>query len=167
MSFATAGNALIANDPRFIAGKAEDVVLELAPVNPEWIVSGKPIARAGLHSPSVDGKSSTHIWDCTAGSFWWTFYDEETVFILEGAVRVTTENGIVQTLQPGDIAYFAGGTKALWEIDDYVRKIAFLRRRHSPQVQALRTMLGKMKRAEMPKLARPSFLGTLAAMLPL
>jgi uncharacterized cupin superfamily protein len=167
MSFAGAGNASIARDPRFIAGRAEDVVLEDAPINPEWIVSGAPVARAGIHSPSVDGKSSTHIWDCSAGSFWWTFHDEETVFILEGAVRVTTENGTVQTLKPGDIAYFAAGTKALWEIDDYVRKIAFLRRRHSPQVQALRSVLGKMKRAEMPKLAKPSFLGALAAILPL
>jgi uncharacterized cupin superfamily protein len=167
MSFASVASAIASQDPHFIAGRAEDVVMQDAPINPDWVTSGAPVARAGLHSPSVDGKSSTHIWECSAGSFWWTFHDEETVFILDGAVRVTTENGLARTLGPGDIAYFAAGTKAHWDIDDHVRKIAFLRRRHSPQVLALRTMLGRMKRGELPKIARPSFLGTLAALLPI
>nr|WP_246748549.1 cupin domain-containing protein [Rhizobium setariae] len=159
--------AFVADDPEFIAGRAEDVPLELAPINPSWITSGAPIARAGLHSPSIDGMTSTNIWECSAGSFWWTFYDEETVFILEGSVRITSQSGEVRTLKPGDIAYFAASTKAHWEIDDYVRKIAFCRRRHSPQVQALRSMLGRMKRGQIPKITRPSLLGTLAALLPL
>jgi uncharacterized cupin superfamily protein len=167
MSFGGTAQAFTAMDPNFIAGRSQDVVMEDAPINPDWIISGTPVARAGLHSPSVDGRSSTHIWECSAGSFWWTFHDEETVFILEGSVRVTSENGVVKTLNSGDIAYFAAGTKALWEINDHVRKIAFLRRRYSAQVQALRTVLGRMKRAELPGIAKPSFLGALAAMLPL
>lgn len=167
MSFAGTGAALKTEDPQFIAGHAEDVALEYAPINPDWIVSGTPVARAGLHSPSVDGKSSTNIWECTAGAFWWTFYDEETVYILEGSVRVTTESGITRTLKPGDIAYFAERSKALWEIDDYVRKVAFCRRRYSPQVAALRSIVGRMKRGELPGIAKPSVLGALAAMLPL
>src|SRR5690349_6983852 len=88
-------------NPEFIAGRPDDVTLVDAPINPNWIVDGSPHARAGLHSPSVDGNASTHIWECTAGTFWWTFHDEETVFILEGQVRVTTPNGETRTLQPG------------------------------------------------------------------
>ena len=142
-------------------------MLEDAPINPEWIVSGTPQARAGLHSPSTDGKASTNIWEFTAGSFWWTFYDEETVVILEGAVRVTSQNGAVRTLKAGDIAYFAKNTKALWEIDDYVRKIAFCRHPYSKQVLALRSILGKMKRHALPGRVSPKLLGALGALLPL
>lgn len=156
-----------AEDHNFIAARPEDVVLEDAPINPDWIVSGTPVARAGLHSPSVDGKASTNIWDCTAGSFWWTFYSEETVVILEGSVRVTTQSGASRLLKAGDIAYFAKDSKALWEIETYVRKIAFVRHPHSRQVQALRTMLGKMKRGTWPAVFSPQVLGTLGAMLPL
>lgn len=57
-------------NPLFIAGRPEEVALDDAPINPGWVISGAPRARAGLHSPSIDGRASTHIWDCTAGSFW-------------------------------------------------------------------------------------------------
>jgi uncharacterized cupin superfamily protein len=151
----------------FIAARPEEVVLEDAPINPDWIVSGTPQARAGLHSPSQDGLTSTNIWECSAGSFWWTFYEEETVYILEGAVRVTTENGEVRTLRPGDIAFFAERSRALWEIDDHVRKIAFCRRKPLTPVAALRLAYGRMKRANLPSLLSVRTLTALAVALPL
>jgi uncharacterized cupin superfamily protein len=125
------------------------------------------VARAGLHSPSTDGKASTNIWECTAGSFWWTFYNEETVVIVEGAVRVTSQNGEIRLLKAGDIAYFARDSKAFWEIEDYVRKIAFVRHPYSKQVRALRSVLSMMKRAAMPGAVASPVLGTLCAMLTL
>ena len=152
--------------PEFIAGRPDDVTLSDAPINPSWIVSGNPRARAGLHSPSIDGTASTNIWDCTSGSFWWTFHDEETVFILEGQVRVTTPNGGTRTLMAGDIAYFAGDTRALWEIDDYVKKIAFCRRPSNP-VKQLRAMLGRMRRAVVGEVVSVRVLGTIGVALPL
>lgn len=133
-------------NPLFIAARPEEVELADAPINPDWIVSGAPTARVGLHSPSIDGRASTHIWECTAGSFWWTFGDDETVVILEGEVRVTTPEGDCRTLGQGDIAYFAGGTRAFWEIKTYVRKIAFCRQMVTP-ARLLRGMLGRMRRA--------------------
>jgi len=154
-------------DPIFIAARPEEVMLEDAPINPDWIVSGAPVARSGLHSPSLDGKASTNIWDCSAGSFWWTFHNEETVVILEGSVRVTAQNGAMRLLKAGDIAYFAKDTKALWEIDDYVRKIAFVRHPYSKQVMALRSMLARMKHGAVPGKLAPGLLGTLGAMLPI
>jgi uncharacterized cupin superfamily protein len=153
-------------NPLFIAGRPEDVVLKDAPINPDWVVSGSPHARAGQHSPSIDGRASTSIWDCTAGSFWWTFGDDETVVILEGTVRVTTESGEVRMLGQGDIAYFAGGTRALWEIDTYVRKIAFCRQVITP-VRLLRAMLGSMRRAASGQATAVPALGTLAAVMPI
>jgi uncharacterized protein len=153
------------SNPLFIAGRPEEVTLVDAPIDAGWIISGQPHARAGLHSPSIDGRASTHIWDCTAGSFWWTFGDDETVVILDGEVRVTTELGETRTLGQGDIAYFAGGTRARWEIDNYVRKIAFCRQVITP-ARMLRAMLGHMKRAATGKLPTAPALGALAAVIP-
>jgi uncharacterized cupin superfamily protein len=164
MAQASAGT-LKALDGSFVAGRPEDVALEDAPINPAWIVSGAPRARAGLHSPSVDGRAETKIWDCSAGSFWWTFHDEETVVILEGAVRVTTEDGASRLLKSGDIAYFAQGSRALWEIEDYVRKIAFCRRKYSAQVLMLRTVLGKLRRKSVPYILPPAIIGSMALMM--
>jgi uncharacterized cupin superfamily protein len=152
-------------NPLFIAGRPEEVVLKDAPINPDWIVSGTPHARAGLHSPSIDGRASTHIWDCTTGSFWWTFGDDETVVILEGTVRVTTEQGETRMLGQGDIAYFAGGTRALWEVEGYVRKIAFCRQVITP-ARMLRAMLGHLRRAASGQITTVPALGTLAAVIP-
>lgn len=153
-------------NPLFIAGRPEEVALDDAPINPGWVISGAPRARAGLHSPSIDGRASTHIWDCTAGSFWWTFGDDETVVILEGQVQVTSERGEVRTLSQGDIAYFAGGTRAFWQVDTYVRKIAFCRQVMTPS-RMLRTMLGRLRRAASGQTAAVPALGTLAAVLPI
>jgi uncharacterized cupin superfamily protein len=153
-------------NPLFIAGRPEEVALVDAPINPDWILSGAPHARAGLHSPSIDGRASTHIWDCTAGSFWWTFGDDETVVILEGEVRVTTEQGQSRTLGHGDIAYFAGGTRAIWEVDSYVRKIAFCRQVITPG-RMLRGILGHMKRTATGRASVAPALGAFAAVVPI
>ncbi|UVC10054.1 DUF861 domain-containing protein [Rhizobium sp. TH2] len=165
MSMPNSAGSSFAN-PEFIAGRPDDVTLVDAPINPEWIVEGNPRARAGLHSPSIDGNASTHIWECTAGTFWWTFHDEETVFILEGQVRVTTPSGQTRTLQPGDIAYFAEGTKALWDIDDYVKKVAFCRKSSNP-IKQLRAMLGRMRRVVVGEVVSVRVLGTIGVALPL
>jgi uncharacterized cupin superfamily protein len=154
-------------DPTFVVARPEEVVLEDAPINPDWIVAGVPKARSGLHSESLDERTTTNIWDCTAGSFWWTFHNEETVVILEGSVRVTSQNGVARLLKQGDIAYFAQDTTALWEIEAYVRKIAFVRHPRSKQVMMLRGMLRKMRNGAAPVVLSPGLLGTLGAILPI
>ena len=43
-------------------------------------------------------------------------------------MSVTTDDGTVTVLRPGDVGYFKADTWATWQIDHYVRKIAFMRR---------------------------------------
>lgn len=107
-----------------------------APIEPSWILSGDPKARSALHSISEDGAATTTVWDCTAGSFRWHFGWDETVLILEGSVDVTAEDGSRRTLAAGDVAFFAAGTTAVWEIPVYVRKLAFCRRPFPAPVSA-------------------------------
>ena len=144
MMVASALGVLASVPPRggrqvLVTAGLDEVVLSDAPINPDWILSGNPRARSGLHSAADDHSASTHVWECTAGAFRWHFGWEETVLILSGSVRVTAEDGSVKTLSAGDVGYFAGGTWATWEIDDHIRKLAFCRRvMPSPLVFALK-----------------------------
>ena len=93
-------------DDAVVSASCTDLRLQPAPINPEWIIAGNPQARAADHSRSGDRASSTAMWDCTAGEFRWFFGWDETVYILEGEVHVTAEDGSVSILRVGDVAYF-------------------------------------------------------------
>ncbi|SPF06390.1 cupin domain-containing protein [Streptomyces sp. MA5143a] len=42
------------------------------------------------------------------------FHEQETIHVLEGSVRIVTEDGDDVTLKPGDIAYFPEDTRSAW-----------------------------------------------------
>ena len=104
------------------------LVMKAAPIHAEWILEGEPQARLAEQSRSDDRAAYTAVWDCTAGRFRWYFGWDETVYILEGGVTVTSADGSIHDLRAGDIAYFKANTWATWQVDAYVRKVAFLRR---------------------------------------
>ncbi len=112
----------------FIGACPQSLEMKPLPIDPAWILSGNPQARAASHSKAPDGCAATGVWDCTAGSFRWFFGWDETVVILEGEVQVIAEDRTERLLGPGDVAYFKAGTWATWHVHRYVKKIAFLRR---------------------------------------
>ena len=115
-------------DKRIEFSAADFVPLNAAPINPDWVLEGKPVARNAALSRSEDGFATTVIWDCTAGVFNW-FYDiDETVYVLEGSVTIEDGDGKVRALNGGDAAYFPAGSSAKWTVENYVRKVAFCRR---------------------------------------
>lgn len=96
------------------------------PINPDWIISGQPVARAAQWSASKDGTTTTHVWDCTKGKFRWYFPSDEIVQIIEGAVTVKSGGVEKRTLRVGDAALFRAGSWSEWHVEDYVRKHAIL-----------------------------------------
>ncbi len=114
-------------DRRFVAASPDFIDLKPSPIQPEWILSGEPKARAAEVARSADGASNTMIWDCTAGSFRWFFGVDETVHIIEGEVFVRDDKDNARLLRAGDVAFFPAGTWMTWRVDNYVRKVAFLR----------------------------------------
>jgi hypothetical protein len=98
------------------------------PIEPSWILEGKPEASWCVLSQSADGLATTMVWHCTAGKFNW-FYDfDETVLILEGAIVLESDSVPPTRYTAGDVIFFKDGAYAKWHIEDHVRKLAFCRK---------------------------------------
>jgi uncharacterized cupin superfamily protein len=106
---------------------AVEGTLDPSPINPDWVLEGKPVARNRVLSRSADGTATTFLWDCTAGRFNW-FYDvDETLYVIEGGFVVKDAAGVTRCFSVGDTIFFPAGSRAEWHVENYVRKIAFCR----------------------------------------
>ncbi len=112
----------------FVATTSDRTDWRPAPITPAWIRDGRPLARFVPLARGRDDLGSTTLWDCTDGTFDWTFVWDETVHILEGAVTVTLPSGEVHRLTAGSVAFFPAGSTAVWKVEGYVRKLAVCRR---------------------------------------
>jgi uncharacterized cupin superfamily protein len=130
--------------PPFDAASLASLDLDPAPIRPEWILDGRPMARCRHWSDSSDGTTSAMVWDCTAGRFRWYFGGDEIVHIIEGEVIVTGDDGSHRTLRPGDAALFRAGTWSTWRVPHYVRKHAIC---HDSLPVAIALPLRTMRRA--------------------
>jgi uncharacterized cupin superfamily protein len=125
---------------------AGTVQLNLAAINPNWVLEGHPVSHNKLLSTSADGSASTLFWDCTAGRFNW-FYDvDETVYLLEGSVTIKDQEGSVRRVGAGDWIFFPKGSHAEWTVHDYVRKVAFCRSPMPKPVEFARRVFRVLKK---------------------
>jgi len=112
----------------FVATTSDRNDWRAAPIDPDWILEGRPVARFVPLARGRDDLGSTSLWDCTAGRFRWWFRWDETVHVLDGAVTVTLPDGTVHRLTAGSVAFFPAGSTAVWQVEGYVRKLAVCRR---------------------------------------
>lgn len=131
-----------------------DIALDDSPIEPTWILEGSPKARVAEWSRSIDGTTTTNVWDCTAGRFRWYFTVDEIVHIMDGSVTVSSEDHAPRTLVAGDAALFRAGTWSEWHVESYVRKHAILRQHLPASVSfalkiagSVRARVGKLKTA--------------------
>jgi uncharacterized cupin superfamily protein len=121
-----------------------NVALNPCPIRSAWILEGAPVARNKILSVSKDGTASTVIWDCTAGRFNWFYGVDETVYVLEGSVRLKDANG-AHLVKAGDSIFFPAGSSAEWTVETYIKKVAFLRQPLSAKYLKLRDMVRRVK----------------------
>lgn len=96
------------------------------PINPTWIDEGQPRARGATQVSSTDGTIHSGEWECTAGRFRWTYYEDEMVHVLEGEAFIEVE-GAMRSIGPGDAVFFPLGQTVRWHVPKYIRKIFFIR----------------------------------------
>ena len=98
------------------------------PIEPSWIIEGKPDATWCVLSQSADGLASTMVWHCTAGKFNWYYDFDETILILEGGIVLESDTMPPTRYGPGDVIFFKDGAHARWHIESHVKKLAFCRK---------------------------------------
>jgi uncharacterized protein len=128
-----------------ISISSTEIVLDSAPINREWVIKGSPEAKNRVIFKSRDGNSWTMVWECTAGVFNWRYDCDETVHIIEGRVLLTMGSE-TRELHSGDAVFFPAGSSAIWQVDGYVRKIAFLRQNLPHTLGILMRILLKARR---------------------
>jgi uncharacterized cupin superfamily protein len=98
------------------------------PIEPSWIIEGKPDATWCVLSKSADGLASTMAWHCTAGKFNWYYDFDETILILEGGIVLESDTMPPTRYGPGDVIFFRDGAHARWHVESHVKKLAFCRK---------------------------------------
>jgi uncharacterized cupin superfamily protein len=130
-----------------------------APIQPDWVRGGTPDASNAILSWSADKSAYTMVWDCTEGSFEWTYDCDETVYILEGSILLTDAGNPTRRLSAGEAVFFPRGAKVHWQVEGYVRKIAFMRETLPGPValgmKLYRRLRGLMRARSAPTPARP------------
>lgn len=111
-----------------IVWSSSEITLKPAPITPEWVLEGNPVARNRELSHSADWSAWTMVWDCTAGRFQWHYDVDETVHFIEGSVTISATGMATRRFGPGDVVFFPAGTVATWQVESYIRKVAFCRK---------------------------------------
>ena len=131
---------------------SSDLAVNLTPrpIEPSWIIEGKPDAQWCVLSQSADGLATTMVWECSAGKFNWYYDFDETVLILEGSIVLESDTMPSKRYAAGDVIFFKDGAHARWHIEDRVRKLAFCRKTQPVWLGfALRVLL-KLKKIFLP-----------------
>ena len=62
-------------------------------------------------------------WECEVSTFDWEYDTNETCYIFEGKVTVTTEDGDEIDISKGDLVTFPKGLKCTWNVTEPIRKV--------------------------------------------
>ena len=109
--------------PVVIPSIATDEDVESAPIDPTWILDGKPEARARRLTLLDDSGLSATLWQSNAGRFEWHYGSDELVHILDGEVEITPPGGQPFTARQGDVFFVPRGSVLHWNVRDHVKKL--------------------------------------------
>ena len=78
-----------------------------------------------IHKPSeeeIADITTCPTWSKEVSVFDWDYDAQETCYVLEGDVRVTTDDGTAVEFGPGDMVIFPRGLKCVWDVRKPIRK---------------------------------------------
>ena len=108
-------------EPAVATGVA-DTELAPWPLPADWVLDGAPDARGAVLSRSDDSRIIRGVWECTPGTFRWTFSYDETLVVVSGSASVDLDTGERVQLEPGTLAFFGRGHDATWTVHETLRK---------------------------------------------
>jgi len=120
------------------------------PIEPSWIIEGKPESSSCVLSKSADGLAFTMVWHCTEGKFNWYYDFDETILILEGGMVLESDTMPPTRYGPGDVIFFRDGAHARWHVESHVKKLAFCRKTQPVWLGFALRFVGKLKRMLLP-----------------
>jgi uncharacterized cupin superfamily protein len=110
-----------------VRDRMNGATMSSAPINKDWIEKGDPRARLAVLAYSDDRATSTILWECTAGKFTWRYGIDETIYFLDGEVSISIGGEPAKRYGAGDSIHFSRGAVATWEVETFIRKVAFCR----------------------------------------
>lgn len=106
--------------PTFVS--VAEAALEPWPLEPAQILAGRPQARGkALHEGP--GDTGCGVWECTPGTFVWSYELNQSMVLTAGEAEIAVEGGERFTVRVGDAAFFPAGTRATWIVKETVRKL--------------------------------------------
>ena len=100
----------------------DDVKLDPWPIPAGNILGGSPDATGALVFITPDKTSCSGIWQCLPGRFRWEYTWNETIYVLAGKGEIRSEDGECCPIVPGKMLHFSEGLRAVWTVEETVRK---------------------------------------------
>src|ERR1700754_2533178 len=116
------------------------------PIEPSWIIEGKPDATWRILSQSTDGLATTMVWHCTEGKFNWDYDFDETILILDGSIVLESDGMPPTRYGAGDVIFFKDGAHAKWHVEGHVKKLAFCLKTQPYALGLMVRAINKLKR---------------------
>lgn len=69
------------------------------------------------------GVSNWSPWACEPSTFDWEYTSAETAYVLEGKVKIKTEEGDEVEISKGDLVHFPKGLRCKWNVIERIRKV--------------------------------------------
>jgi uncharacterized cupin superfamily protein len=80
------------------------------------------VKRPSREELKAQGVSDWPIWEKEVSRFDWHYDNDETCYLLEGEVEVTTPDGRAVRFGAGDLVRFPKGLSCTWDISKAVKK---------------------------------------------
>ncbi len=92
------------------------------PIPAEQVKSGTPDSKWRVLYETEDGRFICGFWRCNVCAFSWNYEVHEVLTVLSGRATVAIYAGPTVELEPGVVAHFLPGQKAVWTIHETITK---------------------------------------------
>lgn len=92
-------------------------------------IKGNPVHSGRFDVGGFGKRTMVGVWECTPGTFEYTYPGDEICTLLAGKIRLKDEDGNMHEYTAGDTFYTRKGEVAEWEVVETIRKIFFI---HDP-----------------------------------